>query len=84
MKTLMYALAFSAMATITHAETTPSGTTQPALQTEQDQTAKSASASSTKRLPGRDCKLHEGGTRQHRYPQYEIGNPDRPACQPAD
>lgn len=33
-----------------------------------------------KRLPGRDCKLYEGGTRQHTFPQYEIGNPNRPEC----
>lgn len=33
-----------------------------------------------KRLPGRDCKLNEGGVRQHRFGQYEIGNPSRPEC----
>ncbi|TKW61082.1 MAG: hypothetical protein DI628_00170 [Blastochloris viridis] len=35
-----------------------------------------------KRLPGRDCKLNEGGTRQHTFPPYEIGNPNRPECPP--
>lgn len=33
-----------------------------------------------KRLPGRDCKFYEGGTRQHGFPQYEVGNPNRPEC----
>lgn len=36
-----------------------------------------------KKLPGVDCKLYEGGTRQHTYPQYEIGNPNRPECPPS-
>jgi hypothetical protein len=35
-----------------------------------------------KRLPGRDCKLYQGGTRQHLYPQYELGNVNRPECLP--
>lgn len=35
-----------------------------------------------KHLPGRDCKLNEGGTRQHTYAPYEIGNPNRPECPP--
>lgn len=35
-----------------------------------------------KRLPGRDCKFYEGGTQQHGWPQYEIGNPQRPECPP--
>lgn len=39
-------------------------------------------ASDGKRLPGRDCKLNEGGTRQHTFPAYEIGNADRPECPP--
>ncbi len=38
-------------------------------------------ATDGKKLPGRDCKLYEGGTRQHTFPQYEIGNPNRPECQ---
>lgn len=33
-----------------------------------------------RKLPGRDCKLYEGSTRQHSSPQYEIGNPNRPEC----
>lgn len=35
-----------------------------------------------KRLPGRDCKFYEGATRQHSWPQYEIGNANRPECPP--
>ncbi len=35
-----------------------------------------------KKLPGIDCKLYEGATRQHTYPQYEIGNANRPECPP--
>lgn len=45
-------------------------------------TDKAAPAADGKRLPGRDCKLYEGGTRQHTYPAYEIGNPNRPECPP--
>ncbi len=33
-----------------------------------------------KKLPGVDCKLYEGGTNQHTYLPYEIGNPNRPEC----
>ena len=41
-----------------------------------------ATSADGKKLPGRDCKLNEGGTRQHTFPPYEIGNPDRPECPP--
>lgn len=42
--------------------------------------ANAANTVDGKRLPGRDCKFYEGGTRQHTFPQYEIGNPNRPEC----
>ena len=35
-----------------------------------------------KRIPGRDCKLYNGGIRQHMMPQYEVGNADQPECIP--
>lgn len=44
--------------------------------------AAQAASADGKKLPGRDCKLNEGGTRQHTFPPYEIGNPNRPECPP--
>ena len=48
---------------------------------EEKNTATQVATADGKKLPGRDCKLYEGGTRQHTFPQYEIGNPNRPECQ---
>lgn len=48
--------------------------------TQQATTAAAKPTADGKRLPGRDCKLYEGATRQHTFPQYEIGNPNRPEC----
>lgn len=39
-----------------------------------------SSDSYSKRLPGRDCKLYNGGIRQYMMPHYEVGNVDRPEC----
>lgn len=53
--------------------------------TEADNKATQVAVKTTtdKKLPGIGCKLYEGGTRQHTYPQYEIGNPNRPECPPS-
>jgi len=49
---------------------------------EQSVTVASSSSdhSNSKRLPGRDCKLYNGGIRQYMMPHYEVGNVDRPEC----
>lgn len=52
-------------------------------ETDDTATPATAKAVADKKLPGVDCKLYEGGTRQHTYPQYEIGNPNRPECPPS-
>lgn len=44
--------------------------------------SETASPTDGKRLPGRDCKFYEGTARQHAWPQYEVGNPNRPECPP--
>lgn len=67
----------AAMADKYHAE--PIGKNmQQAESTEKPQ----AIANADKKLPGRDCKLYNGGVRQHMMPQYEVGNADRPECVP--
>lgn len=47
------------------------------------QVAAKADTDTVKKLPGIDCKLYEGASRQHTYPQYEIGNPNRSECPPS-
>lgn len=88
-----FALAFG-IATMAHAEETAEHHAKPGHQHrseayEQGKAAAKpaeqvamATNADGKRLPGRDCKLYEGATRQHTYPQYEIGNPNRPECPP--
>lgn len=84
MKTLFLAAALMAVAGASFAEGQPRSS-----ETYQQTTGKvktdttpqnTASTAEGKRLPGRDCKFYEGGTRQHSFPQYEIGNPNRPEC----
>lgn len=59
----------------------PKATQSGPAKIEEKNTATQVASADGKKLPGRDCKLYEGGTRQHTFPQYEIGNPNRPECQ---
>lgn len=51
-------------------------------QTSKLMTSADSGDDNSKRIPGRDCKLYNGGTRQHMMPQYEVGNADQPECIP--
>lgn len=81
MKNLMLAAAFLGIAGLAYAESAPfKQHRSPAYQQGAVKPETKQPAAAPKRQPGQHCKLYQRGTRQHAFPQYEIGNPNRPAC----